>query len=31
MLHQRGFDDPTLYDGSLLDWAEDASLPLETD
>ena len=31
MLHQLGFDDLTLYDGSLLEWAEDASLPIETD
>jgi thiosulfate/3-mercaptopyruvate sulfurtransferase len=31
MLHQLGFDDLTLYDGSLLEWAEDPSLPIETD
>jgi thiosulfate/3-mercaptopyruvate sulfurtransferase len=31
MLHQLGFDDLTVYDGSLLEWAEDPSLPIETD
>ena len=31
MLHQLGFEDLTLYDGSLLEWAEDPSLPIETD
>ncbi len=31
MLHQLGFDDLALYDGSLLEWAEDPSLPIETD
>ena len=31
MLHQLGFDDLTLYDGSLLEWAQDPSLPIETD
>jgi thiosulfate/3-mercaptopyruvate sulfurtransferase len=31
MLHQLGFDGLTLYDGSLLEWAEDPSVPIETD
>jgi thiosulfate/3-mercaptopyruvate sulfurtransferase len=31
MLHQLGFEDLALYDGSLLEWAEDPSLPIETD
>ena len=31
MLHQLGFDDLSLYDGSLLEWAEEPSLPIETD
>jgi len=31
VLHQLGFDDLTLYDGSLSEWAEDPSLPMETD
>ncbi len=30
VLHQLGFDDLTLYDGSLGDWAKDPSLPIET-
>jgi len=30
LLHQLGFDDLTLYDGSLGDWAKDPSLPIET-
>jgi thiosulfate/3-mercaptopyruvate sulfurtransferase len=31
MLHQLGFDDLTLYDGSMGEWAKDATLPIETD
>ena len=31
MLHQLGFEDLALYDGSLLEWAADPSLPIETD
>jgi len=31
LLHQLGFDDLTLYDGSMSEWAEDSSLPIETD
>ena len=31
MLHQLGHDALTLYDGSLGEWARDASLPIETD
>ncbi len=31
LLHQLGFDDITLYDGSLGEWARDSSLPIETD
>jgi len=30
LLHQLGFDDLTLYDGSMGDWAIDKSLPIET-
>jgi thiosulfate/3-mercaptopyruvate sulfurtransferase len=30
LLHQLGFDDLTLYDGSMGDWAKDPSLPIET-
>lgn len=30
VLHQLGFDDLTLYDGSMGDWAKDPSLPIET-
>ncbi len=30
MLHQLGFDDLTLYDGSMGEWARDPSLPIET-
>jgi thiosulfate/3-mercaptopyruvate sulfurtransferase len=30
LLHQLGFDDLTLYDGSMGEWAKDASLPVET-
>ena len=31
MLHQLGYDNLTLYDGSMGDWAKDHSLPIETD
>lgn len=31
MLHQLGYDGLTLYDGSMGEWAKDASLPIETD
>jgi thiosulfate/3-mercaptopyruvate sulfurtransferase len=30
LLHQLGFDDLTLYDGSMGEWARDPSLPIET-
>ncbi len=30
-LHQLGYDNITLYDGSMGEWAKDASLPIETD
>ena len=30
LLHQLGFDDISLYDGSMGEWARDASLPIET-
>ena len=30
LLHQLGFDDLTLYDGSMGEWARDQSLPIET-
>jgi thiosulfate/3-mercaptopyruvate sulfurtransferase len=30
LLHQLGFDDLTLYDGSMGEWAADGSLPIET-
>jgi thiosulfate/3-mercaptopyruvate sulfurtransferase len=30
LLHQLGFDDLTLYDGSMGEWAKDQSLPIET-
>lgn len=30
VLHQLGFDDLTLYDGSMGEWAKDPSLPIET-
>jgi thiosulfate/3-mercaptopyruvate sulfurtransferase len=29
-LHRLGYDDLTLYDGSMGEWAKDASLPIET-
>ena len=31
VLHQLGYDDLTLYDGSMGEWAKDLSLPIETD
>jgi thiosulfate/3-mercaptopyruvate sulfurtransferase len=31
LLHQLGFDDLTLYDGSMGEWAKDPALPIETD
>jgi len=31
LLHQLGYDRLTLYDGSMGEWAKDASLPIETD
>jgi thiosulfate/3-mercaptopyruvate sulfurtransferase len=31
LLHQLGYDNLTLYDGSMSEWAKDASLPIETD
>ena len=31
VLHQLGYDDLTLYDGSMGEWAKDPSLPIETD
>jgi thiosulfate/3-mercaptopyruvate sulfurtransferase len=31
LLHQLGYDNLTLYDGSMGEWAKDASLPIETD
>jgi thiosulfate/3-mercaptopyruvate sulfurtransferase len=31
LLHQLGYDRLTLYDGSMGEWARDASLPIETD
>ena len=30
LLHQLGYDDITLYDGSMGEWARDESLPIET-
>jgi thiosulfate/3-mercaptopyruvate sulfurtransferase len=30
LLHQLGFENLTLYDGSMGEWAKDASLPIET-
>jgi len=29
LLHQLGYDKLTLYDGSMGEWAKDASLPIE--
>jgi thiosulfate/3-mercaptopyruvate sulfurtransferase len=31
LLHQLGYDNLTLYDGSMGEWAEDEALPIETD
>ena len=31
LLHQIGYDNLTLYDGSMGEWARDAALPIETD
>ena len=31
LLHQLGYDNLTLYDGSMGEWAKDATLPIETD
>ena len=31
LLHQLGFEDLALYDGSMSEWAEDPGLPIETD
>jgi thiosulfate/3-mercaptopyruvate sulfurtransferase len=31
LLHQLGYDRLALYDGSMGEWAKDASLPIETD
>jgi thiosulfate/3-mercaptopyruvate sulfurtransferase len=31
LLHRLGYDKLTLYDGSMGEWAKDASLPIETD
>jgi thiosulfate/3-mercaptopyruvate sulfurtransferase len=31
MLHRLGYDQLTLYDGSMGEWAKDSSLPIETD
>ncbi|MBI3512921.1 MAG: sulfurtransferase, partial [Proteobacteria bacterium] len=31
LLHQLGYDNLTLYDGSMGEWAPDAALPIETD
>ncbi len=30
VLHQLGYDNLTLYDGSMGEWAKDTSLPIET-
>ena len=30
LLHQLGYDDLTLYDGSMGEWARDSTLPIET-
>ena len=30
LLHQLGFDDLTLYDGSMGEWAKDEGLSIET-
>jgi thiosulfate/3-mercaptopyruvate sulfurtransferase len=31
LLHRLGYDNLTLYDGSMGEWAKDESLPIETD
>ena len=31
LLHRLGYQNLTLYDGSMGEWAKDASLPIETD
>jgi hypothetical protein len=31
VLHQLGYDDLTLYEGSMGEWAKDLALPIETD
>ena len=31
LLHQLGYDNLTLYDGSMGEWAKDEALPIETD
>ena len=31
LMHQLGYDDLTLYDGSMGEWAKDPNLPIETD
>ena len=31
LLHRLGYDDLTLYDGSMGEWAKDTALPIETD
>ena len=31
LLHQLGYDNLALYDGSMGEWAKDASVPIETD
>jgi thiosulfate/3-mercaptopyruvate sulfurtransferase len=31
LMHQLGYDDLTLYDGSMGEWARDPNLPIETD
>jgi thiosulfate/3-mercaptopyruvate sulfurtransferase len=31
LLHQLGYDNLTLYDGSMGEWAKDPTLPIETD
>jgi thiosulfate/3-mercaptopyruvate sulfurtransferase len=30
-MHQLGYDDLSLYDGSMGEWAKDPNLPIETD
>jgi thiosulfate/3-mercaptopyruvate sulfurtransferase len=30
LLHQLGYDDITLYDASMGEWARDSTLPIET-